>query len=130
MFASDKSTIPAVMPSPNLLTFMKDTIEVGDLVCFDGDEDGLFLGVGLVMDTRGDLDDVTELDNAIRDFYDEDEFWKISHVLPAAPMVLVLWSRSPSASGDDFNLYNIDKMGYSFMWVYPTEVKVISRKES
>jgi len=126
MFVSNQPIIPAVMPPPSLLTCMKDAIEVGDLVCFDGDEDGLFLGVGLVMDTRGDLDDVADLDNAIRDFYDEEEFWKISHILPAAPMILVLWSRTPSASGDDFNLYNIDKMGYSFMWVYPTEVKVIS----
>jgi len=107
----------------------KEGIQVGDLVCFDGDEDGMLLGVGLVVELRGDLEDIAVLDEAIRDFYDDgEEYWKVSNVLPDAPMVLVLWSRSPSSKEDDFNLYNIDKMGYSFMWVYPTEVKVISRE--
>jgi len=109
-------------------TMEKEKVKTGDLVCFDGDEDGLLLGVGLVVDTKGDVEDLTDLDDAIKDFYDEDEYWKISHVLPASPMILVLWSRSPSSAESDFNLYNIDKMGYSFMWVYPTEVKVISKK--
>ena len=104
----------------------KKGIQVGDLVCFEGDEEDLLLGVGLVMDTKGNLDDLGDLDSAIKGFYDDDEFWRISHILPAAPMVLVLWSRSPSQESENFDLYKIDKLSYSFMWVYPTEVKVIS----
>ena len=104
----------------------EEKIKVGDLICFDGDEEGLLLGVGLVVDSKGDLTDLTDLDGAIKDFYEEDEYWKISQSLPDAPMILVLWSRSPSSKESDFNLYNIEKVGYSFMWVYPTEVKVIS----
>tara|TARA_R110000824_G_C15115222_1_gene667498 strand:- start:520 stop:915 length:396 start_codon:yes stop_codon:yes gene_type:complete len=113
---------------PNLFTFMKSKkeIKVGDLVCFDGDEEGLLLGVGLVADVRGDIQDILDLDSAVRDFYDEEEFWRLTHILPAAPMILVLWSRSPSQSESNFDLYNIEKIGYSFMWVYPTEVSVIS----
>jgi hypothetical protein len=103
------------------------TIEVGDLVCFDGDEEGLILGVGLVMDTKGDIEDLFDLDSAVRDFYDEEEFWRLAHVLPSSPMILVLWSRSPSQAQSDFVLYKSEKVGYSFMWVYPTEVKVISQ---
>ena len=104
----------------------EEKIKVGDLICFDGDEEGLLLGVGLVVDSKGDLGDLADLDDAIKDFYDEDEYWKISQSLPDAPMILVLWSRSPSSKESDFNLYNIEKVGYSYMWVYPTEVKVIS----
>ena len=104
----------------------KKEIKVGDLVCFDGDEEGLLLGVGLVADVRGDIQDILDLDSAVRDFYDEEEFWRLTHILPAAPMILVLWSRSPSQSESNFDLYNIEKIGYSFMWVYPTEVSVIS----
>ena len=104
----------------------KKGIQVGDLVCFEGDEEDLLLGVGLVMDTRGDIEDLLELDSAVKGFYDDDEFWKISHTLPASPMILVLWSRSPSQEKDNFDLYKSDKLSYSFMWVYPTEVKVIS----
>ena len=128
MYASDSISIQAVRDFPFLFTCAMDEekIKVGDLICFDGDEEGLLLGVGLVVDSKGDLDDLADLDGAIKDFYDEDEYWKISHTLPAAPMILVLWSRSPSPKESDFNLYNIEKMGYSFMWVYPTEVKVIS----
>lgn len=104
-------------------------IQIGDLVCFDGDEDGMLLGVGLVVDMRGDVEDLVVLDEMIKDFYhDDEEYWKMSYVLPDAPMVLVLWSRSPTSTQDDFDLYNIDKVGYSFMWVYPTEIKVISKK--
>ena len=104
-------------------------IKKGDLVCFDGDEEELLLGVGLVVDTKGDIEDLEDFEDAIRDFYDEDEYWRVTHILPAAPMILVLWSRSPSSKEVDFNLYNITKMSYSFMWVYPTEVKVISKKK-
>jgi len=104
----------------------KKEIEIGDLVCFDGDEDGLILGVGLVMDVRGDIDDIVDLDSALKDVYDEEEFWKLTSILPTAPMILVLWSRSPSQSESDFVLYKDNKIGYSFMWVYPTEVKVLS----
>lgn len=109
----------------------KREIQIGDLVCFDGDEDGLLLGVGLIVEMRGDVEDITILDEALRNFYDDDEeYWRVSNILPDAPMILVLWSRSSSSTEDDFNLYNIDKMGYSFMWVYPTEVKVISKEEN
>ena len=100
-------------------------IQVGDLVCFDGDEDDLIMGVGLVMDTKGDMEDIADLDSAIRNFYDDDEYWRISQALPAGPMILVLWSRSPQEN-ENFDLYKMDKLSYSFMWVYPTEVKVIS----
>tara|TARA_R100000808_G_C2154965_1_gene166537 strand:- start:11808 stop:12200 length:393 start_codon:yes stop_codon:yes gene_type:complete len=101
----------------------------GDLVCFDGDEEDLLLGVGLVMQTKGDVEDLEYFEDSIRDFYDEEEYWKISHILPDAPMVLVLWSRSAPQEESDFDLYNMEKLGYSFMWVYPTEVKVISRSK-
>ena len=104
----------------------KKGIQVGDLICFAGDEEELIMGVGLVMDTKGDLEDLGDLDNAIKGFYDDDEFWRISHILPAAPMILVLWSRSPHQQNINFDLYKTDKLSYSFMWVYPTEVKVIS----
>ena len=107
----------------------KEGISKGDLVCFDGDEDELLLGVGLIVDVKGDVDDLIDFETAIREFYDEDEYWRVTHILPSAPMILVLWSRSPSSKEVDFNLYNIAKMGYSFMWVYPTEVKVISEKK-
>ena len=100
-------------------------IQVGDLVCFDGDEGDLILGVGLVMDTKGDMDDIADLDSAIRNFYDDDEYWKISTALPDAPMILVLWSRA-AQENENFDLYKMDKLSYSFIWVYPTEVKVIS----
>ena len=106
----------------------KATVKVGDLVCFDGDEDDLMLGVGLVVDVRGDVEDILDFDNSLREFYDEDEFWRLTHILPSAPMVLVLWSRSPSQTESEFVLYNTEKVGYSFMWVYPTEIKVISSK--
>jgi len=130
MFAFSSQTIQDVITHPPLLTYMKEReIQVGDLVCFDGDEDGMLLGVGLVVNLRGDLDDLGVLDEAIKDFYDDGaEYWRVSDILPAAPMVLVLWSRSQTAADDNFNLYNIDKIGYSFMWVYPTEVKVISKE--
>lgn len=130
MFVSNELTIQDFITFPPLLTDMEEKIELGELVCFDGDEDGLLLGVGLVVETRGDLDDLEDFDSAIRDFYDEDEYWKISHVLPAAPMIMVLWSRSPSSAESDFNLHNINKLGYSFMWVYPTEVKVITKRKN
>ena len=128
MYASSVFTNRAVRDFPFLFTCTMDEekIKVGDLICFDGDEEGLLLGVGLVVDSKGDLGDLADLDDAIKDFYDEDEYWKISQSLPDAPMILVLWSRSPSSKESDFNLYNIEKVGYSFMWVYPTEVKVIS----
>ena len=106
----------------------KKGIDVGDLVCFDGDEGELVLGVGLVMDIRGDIEDILDLDNAVKEWYDEEEFWRLTHILPTAPMILVLWSRSPTNSlEDNFDLYNMEKVGYSFMWVYPTEVRVISK---
>ena len=128
MYASSVFTNRAVRDFPFLFTCTMDEekIKVGDLICFDGDEEGLLLGVGLVVDSKGDLGDLADLDDAIKDFYDEDEYWKISQSLPDAPMILVLWSRSPSSKESDFNLYNIEKVGYSYMWVYPTEVKVIS----
>lgn len=131
MFAFSFQTIQDVNTPLSLFTYMKDEeIQVGDLVCFDGDEDGMLLGVGLVINMRGDIEDIGMLDEAIRDFYDDDaEYWRVSHVLPDAPMILVLWSRHQTASADNFNLYNIDKIGYSFMWVYRTEVKVISKEE-
>jgi len=44
-------------------------------------------------------------------------------------MILVLWSRSPSQTETDFSLYKSEKIGYSFMWVYPTEVSVISSQK-
>jgi hypothetical protein len=130
MSASSFQTFQDVRSPPPLFTYMKEReIQIGDLVCFDGDEDGLLLGVGLIVETRGDIDDIAMLDEAIRDFYDDgDEYWRVSNILPDAPMILVLWSRSSSSKEDDFNLYNIDKMGYSFMWVYPTEVKVITKE--
>lgn len=114
-----------------LITFMKNKkpIEVGDLVCFDGDEDLLTLGVGLVVDTRGDIDDLFDFEGPGRDFYDEEEFWRLAHILPSAPMILVLWSRSPSQAENDFMLYKSEKVGYSFMWVYPTEVKVLHQEK-
>jgi len=101
----------------------------GDLVCFEGDENELLLGLGLIVDVRGDVSDITDFESAIREFYDDDEYWKMSHILPVAPMILVLWTRSPTYEESNFNLYNMDKLGYSFMWVYPTEVKVISHDE-
>ena len=107
----------------------KKVINVGDLVCFDGDEDGLLLGVGLVVDIKGDIQDILDLDSAVREWYDEEEFWRLTHILPSAPMILVLWSRSPSQTETDFSLYKSEKIGYSFMWVYPTEVSVISNQK-
>ena len=107
----------------------KKEISIGDLVCFDGDEEDLILGVGLVVDVKGDIQEILDLDSACKDWYDEEEFWRLTSILPTAPMILVLWSRSPSQAESDFNLYNMKKVGYSFMWVYPTEVKVISPKK-
>jgi hypothetical protein len=104
----------------------KSDIGRGDLVCFEGDEKELLLGMGLVVDVKGNIDDVADFESAIKDFYDEEEYWKMSHILPSAPMILVLWTRSSDHQETNFNLYNMDKLGYSFMWVYPTEIKVIS----
>jgi len=127
MYASNLITNRDVTHLHTLLTFMKNkTMQRGDLVCFEGDENELLLGVGLIVDIKGNIDDLTDFESAIRDFYDDDEYWRMSHILPAAPMVLVLWTRSPTHEESNFNLYNMEKMGYSFMWVYPTEVKVIS----
>jgi hypothetical protein len=95
-------------------------------VCFEGDEEELLLGIGLVVDIKGNVDDVADFESAIKDFYDEDEYWKMHHILPTAPMILILWTRSVSQDESDFNLYNMDKLGYSFMWVYPTEIRVIT----
>lgn len=106
----------------------KGDISIGDLVCFDGDEEGLILGVGLVVDIKGSTADLLQLDEKIRELYDEEEFWRLTQVLPDAPMILVLWSRSPTENKANFDLYNSDKIGYSFMWVYPTEVSVINSK--
>jgi hypothetical protein len=107
----------------------KGDISIGDLVCFDGDEEGLILGVGLVVDVRGTTEELLQLDMALKDYYDEDEFWRLTNILPDAPMVLVLWSRSPTENNNDFELYNSGKVGYSFMWVYPTEISVIGAKK-
>ena len=127
MFASSSPTIRDVTTLSSLFTFMKsDKIGRGDLVCFEGDEEELLLGIGLVVDVKGNIDDVADFESAIKEFYDEDEYWKMSHILPTAPMILVLWTRSVSQQESNFNLYNMDKLGYSFMWVYPTEIKVIS----
>jgi|8_EtaG_2_1085327.scaffolds.fasta_scaffold172619_1 hypothetical protein len=128
MYASREITNPDVTSHSFLLTLMKKNkrMQRGDLVCFEGDENELLLGVGLVVDIKGNIDDLTDFESAVKAFYDDDEYWKITHILPAAPMILVLWTRSPTYDESDFNLYNIDKLGYSFMWVYPTEVKVIS----
>lgn len=108
----------------------KEKISIGDLVCFEGDEEGLILGVGLVVDIKGNIEDILDFDSAVKEFYDEEEFWRLTHILPTAPMILVLWSRSPSQVESDFMLYKNDKVGYSFMWVYPTEVKVLSSGKS
>ena len=130
MFASSHTTIPDVTPPCSLFTFMEGKkMQRGDLVCFEGDENELLLGLGLIVDVRGDVSDITDFESAIREFYDDDEYWKMSHILPVAPMILVLWTRSPTYEESNFNLYNMDKLGYSFMWVYPTEVKVISHDE-
>ena len=127
MFASSQTTIQDVTLPHSLFTFMKDKkMRRGDLVCFEGDENELLLGIGLVVDVKGNIDDLADFESAIREFYDDDEYWKVSHILPVAPMILVLWTRSPTYEESNFNLYNMDKIGYSFMWVYPTEVKVIS----
>jgi len=127
MYASSLATIQDVTNLSSLFTFMKKRkIGRGDLVCFEGDEDELLLGIGLVVDVKGNVDDVADFESAIKEFYDDDEYWKMSHILPAAPMILVLWTRSVSQQESNFNLYNMDKLGYSFMWVYPTEIKVIS----
>lgn len=127
MFASKTETITDVTPSHSLFTFMKESnMARGDLVCFEGDEDELLLGIGLVVDIKGNVDDVADFESAIKEFYDEDEYWRMSHILPTAPMICVLWTRSVSHGDGDFNLYNMEKMGYSFMWVYPTEIRVIT----
>lgn len=129
MYASSQLTITDFTTPSALLTFMTSKkMQRGDLVCFEGDENELLLGIGLVVDIKGNIDDIEDFESALRDFYDEDEYWRMSHILPAAPMILVLWTRSPSQTECDFNLYNMEKIGYSFMWVYPTEVKVISRE--
>ena len=126
--SSCRTTIRDFTSHSSLFTFMekKKKMQRGDLVCFEGDENELILGVGLIVDIKGNVDDLEDFESAIRDFYDDDEYWKITHILPAAPMILVLWTRSPTDAESDFNLYNMEKMGYSFMWVYPTEIKVIS----
>ncbi len=36
----------------------KKEISIGDLVCFDGDEEDLILGVGLAVVERGDIQDI------------------------------------------------------------------------
>ena len=129
MYASScRTTIRDFTPHSSLFTFMekKKKMQRGDLVCFEGDENELILGVGLIVDIKGNVDDLEDFESAIRDFYDDDEYWKITHILPAAPMILVLWTRSPTDAESDFNLYNMEKMGYSFMWVYPTEIRVIT----
>ena len=106
-----------------------EQIGVGDLVCFDGDEDDLILGVGLVVDTRGDFEDLEEINELFRNFEEGDlEYFQLSDIPTDLPMILVLWSRATHySSGDDFSLYKSDKTSYSFMWVYPTEIKVIMK---
>jgi len=127
MFASSAETITDVTTNHTLFTFMKgSSITRGDLVCFLGDEDELLLGIGLVVDIKGNVDEVADFEIAIKEFYDEDEYWRMNHILPTAPMICVLWTRSVSYGECDFDLYNMDKLGYSFMWVYPTEIRVIT----
>jgi len=104
-------------------------IQVGDLVCFDGDEDVLYLGVGLVVDKKGDFSDIGDIDDFFRGFEDGDlEYFQLSEIPTDLPMILVLWSRTTHySSGDNFSLYNDGKMSYSFMWVYPTEIRVLKK---
>ena len=98
----------------------KEEIQVGDLVCFDGDEDVLILGIGLVVDKKGDFCDLEEIDEFFRNFEDgETDCFQLSDIPTDLPMILVLWSRTPHySSGDDFSLYRTKKTSYSFMWVY------------
>ena len=104
-------------------------IQIGDLVCFDGDEDVLYLGVGLVVDKKGDFSDISDIDDFFRGFEDGDlEYFQLSEIPTDLPMILVLWSRTTHySSGDNFSLYNDGKMSYSFMWVYPTEIRVLRK---
>ena len=109
----------------------EEEIQIGDLVCFDGDEDVLYLGVGLVVDKKGDFSDIDEIDEMFRSFEEGDlEYFQLSEIPVDLPMILVLWSRaSHYSSGDDFYLYKDRKTSYSFMWVYPTEIKVLKKGE-
>jgi len=104
-------------------------IKIGDLVCFDGDEEELLLGVGLIVDKRGNLDDVADMDEFFRNFEDSDlEYFQLSDIPTDLPMILVLWSRAPHySSGEGTSLYRGDKTSYSFMWVYPTEIRVLKK---
>jgi hypothetical protein len=104
-------------------------IKIGDLVCFDGDEEELLLGMGLIVDKRGNLDDLAEMDEFFRNFEDSDlEYFQLSDIPADLPMILVLWSRAPHySSGEYTSLYGGDKTSYSFMWVYPTEIRVLKK---
>ncbi|MBJ40328.1 MAG: hypothetical protein CMD83_18050 [Gammaproteobacteria bacterium] len=104
-----------------------EQIEIGDLVCFDGDEEDLLLGVGLVVEKRGDFDE--DIDEFFRNFEESDlEYFQLSEIPTDLPMILILWSRSPHySSADDFSLYRNKKTSYSFMWVYPTEIRVLKK---
>jgi len=107
----------------------KCEIRVGDLVCFDGDEEDLLLGVGLVVEKKGDFSDIEDINDFFRGFEDGDlEYFQLSEIPTDLPMILVVWSRSTHySSADEFSLYKGDKTSYSFMWVYPTEIRVLKK---
>ena len=109
----------------------REEIEIGDLVCFDGDEDDLLLGLGLVVDKKGDFSDIEEIEEMFRGFEEGDlEYFQLSEIPTDLPMILVLWSRSTHySSAEEFSLYKDDKTSYSFMWVYPTEIRVLRKGE-
>ena len=43
---------------------------------------------------------------------------------PKVAYASILFGKTPQET-INFDLYKLDKMSYSFIWVYPTEVKVI-----
>lgn len=132
MFAS-KNKIEFALAG-NLFTSMSDDIKfnisVGDLVCFEGDEKQLSLGVGLVMEIRGDFADIEQINEAWRSYEDgEIDYFRMAELTTDVPMILVMWSRPENTDLSEISLYKNEKKSYSIIWVYPTEVRVVRSKD-
>jgi hypothetical protein len=132
MFAS-KNKIEFALAG-NLFTSMSDDIKfnisVGDLVCFEGDEKQLSLGVGLVMEIRGDFADIEQINETWRSYEDgEIDYFRMAELTTDVPMILVMWSRPENTELSEISLYKNEKKSYSIIWVYPTEVRVVRSKD-
>ena len=88
------------------------------------------MGVGLVMEIRGDFADIEQINEAWRSYEDgEIDYFRMAELTTDVPMILVMWSRPENTDLSEISLYKNEKKSYSIIWVYPTEVRVVRSKD-